>query len=144
MQKNTIIEADENLWKQQFQPYKSSYLLFSKYFKERPYEEYSDLEKIGLVKVFDFVFEFSWQMMSAYLSSNGMNLQERTPREVIRTAFDSKIIEEDKPWIFMLNIRNIASNTCDLVVIDDALKNIKNRYIVYIDNLYNNFLNKLT
>jgi nucleotidyltransferase substrate binding protein (TIGR01987 family) len=136
------MEFDENIWKQQFKPYKESYLVFCKYFKQKPLEDYTDLEKIGLIKIFEFILDNCWQLMSEYLTAKGVDFQEKTPREVINTAASAKIIEDGHSWVFMLNIKNVAANTYSMEVINDALKKIMDKYVGYIDRFYNSFLQK--
>ena len=58
-------------------------------------DEYSDLERAGLVQMFEFSFELAWKTLKDLLFSEGYD--EKTPRSVIRRSFEveaQKLIRE--------------------------------------------------
>ena len=60
-------------------------------------DSYSDLERAGLVQMFEFSFELVWKTFKDLLFSEGYN--EKTPRSVIRRSFEVEYLtEEDLMW----------------------------------------------
>ena len=49
--------------------------------------EYSDLERAGVVKTFEFCFELAWKTLKDLLFFEGYD--EKTPRDVLRRAFEA-------------------------------------------------------
>lgn len=75
-------------------------------------EEYSDLERAGLVQMFEFSFELAWKVLKDLLFYEGFDAG--TPRAVIRTAFTAGYLSEDDSEVFLdaLDKRNLLSHTC--------------------------------
>ena len=49
--------------------------------------EYSDLERAGVMKTFEFCFELAWKTLKDLLFYEGYD--EKTPRDVLRRAFEA-------------------------------------------------------
>ncbi len=71
----------------------------------------SDLEVQGIIKAFEFSFELSWLTMKDYLESKGIVL--KFPRDVIKEAFHSAIIENGAVWMQMMDDRNTTAHAYD-------------------------------
>ena len=56
-------------------------------------DHYSNLERAGLVKRFEFCFELSWKVLKDLLSYQGYNV--KAPREAIRKGFEAGHLSED-------------------------------------------------
>ena len=63
---------------------------------------------MALVQSFEVCFELSWKILKDYLSTKGIEVY--TPRDVIKTAFNSNIIKNGQIWIDMSNDRNASSH----------------------------------
>jgi len=91
-------------------------------------DEYSDLERAGLVQVFEFSFELGWKTMKDLLFYEGFD--EKTPRDVIRRAFAAGYISESESevWLDALDKRNLLSQTYDEQTAQEAEGLIKDHY----------------
>ena len=71
---------------------------------------YSDLERAGVVKTFEFTFELGWKVLKDLLFYEGYDLN--SPREVIRKSFETGYIgEEDcETFFFALDTRNTLNH----------------------------------
>ena len=74
-------------------------------------DEYSDLERAGLVQTFEFSFELGWKTLKDLLFYDGYD--EKTPRDVFRRAYEVGYMnEEDAETGFdALDKRNLLSHT---------------------------------
>ena len=86
---------------------------------------------MGLVKSFQLTFELSWKALKDYLEEMGMPL--KFPREVLKTAFQSDIIEDSTLWIEMLE-----SNTYE-IQIPKTVSKIREAYFPALNKLYQFF-----
>ncbi len=78
----------------------------------------------GTVKRFEFTFELSWKLMKDYLDYKG--IEAATPRDVIKEAYQAKLISNGDQWIQMLEDRNTTSHVYDEEEIRKIYNNIKN------------------
>lgn len=91
-------------------------------------EEYSNLERAGLAQTFGFTFELGWKTLKDLLFYEGFD--EKTPRDVLRRAYEVGYVEEDDAEIGLdaLNKRNILSHTYDDEAAKEAIELIKRKY----------------
>ena len=123
-------------WKQRFQNFtKALYQLEEGVSIHNP----SELEKQGVIQRFEFTFELSWKVIKDYLESKGLDIQ--FPRDVIKNAYQTNIIQYGQEWITMLEKRNLLSHTYDERVAEEAYSNICAKYYILIKDLHN-FLSK--
>ena len=66
------------------------------------------LIQMALVQGFEIVFELGWKCLKDYLASK--NIEEYTPRDVIKAAFKSNILPTAQIWIDMAKDRNVSSH----------------------------------
>ena len=76
--------SDEIRWQQRLANFRKALLQLE---AACDLEEYSDLERAGLVQTFEFSFELGWKTLKDLLFYGGFD--ERTPRDVIRRAFEA-------------------------------------------------------
>lgn len=91
-------------------------------------EDYSVLERAGLIQLFEFSFELSWKTLKDLLFFEGFNV--KTPREVIRKGFEAEYISEDDSEVFLdaLSKRNLLSHTYEEEAALEAESLIKDQY----------------
>ncbi len=89
---------------------------------------YSDLERAGLIRVFEFSFELGWKTLKDLLFHEGFD--EKTPRAVIRRAFETGHLDQADAelWLEALEKRNLLSHTYDEATAQLALELIRNEY----------------
>ena len=83
---------------------------------------------MALVQSFEVCFELSWKILKDYLSTEGIEVY--TPRDVIKTAFNSNIIKNGQIWIDMSNDRNASSHEYNMDKVNIILERISTDYYV--------------
>ena len=107
-------------------------------------EEYSDLERAGLVQMFEFSFELGWKTLKDLLFYEGYD--EKTPRKVIRKSFEMEYISEDDSEVFLdaLGKRNLLSHTYEEETALEAESLIKEQYCPLLRRIYDTLESKRT
>ena len=97
--------------------------------------DYSDLERAGLIQVFEFTFELGWKLMQDYNREVGYEV--RSPRESIQQAVLSELINEfdGYEWLDALKDRNLFAHTYDEQRSLEAEALIKQRYYPLMERL---------
>ena len=97
--------------------------------------DYSDLERAGLIQVFEFTFELGWKLMQDYNREVGYEI--RSPRESIQQAVLSELINEfdGYEWLDALKDRNLFAHTYDEQRSLEAEALIKQRYYPLMERL---------
>ncbi|MHB8481855.1 MAG: HI0074 family nucleotidyltransferase substrate-binding subunit [Nitrospiria bacterium] len=88
------------------------------------------------IKRFEFTYELVWKTLKEYLKKNG--IEAYFPREIIRTAFQYGLIEEDALWMKTVELRNLTSHTYHEPTADQVYETLPK-----ILNLYKSLLEKL-
>ena len=122
-------------WRQRFQNFDRAVLLLREPM-ERDLATLSNLEKEGTVQRFEFVVELAWKTLKDYLEYEGQVIEPVTPRNVIKTAFAARILQDGQIWIDMLDHRNLLSHTYDERTFDQAVLAIRGRYLAAIEALH--------
>ncbi len=89
----------------------------------RPNDE---LIVIALIKAYEFSFELSWKTLKDLLAWNGLDV--KLPREVLKQAFATGLLENGQLWIDMLEQRNLMAHTDDQARAQQATALICERY----------------
>lgn len=99
-------------------------------------EEYSDLERAGLVQTFEFSFELAWNTLKDLLFHEGHD--PRTPRESIRTAFTAGYLTEAETATALdaLDKRNLLSHSYDEATAEEAVRLIREQYAPMLQSLH--------
>jgi nucleotidyltransferase substrate binding protein (TIGR01987 family) len=93
----------------------------------------SQLEKAGLIQIFEFSFELAWKTLKDYLEANGQLAS--SPKEVIRLGVQNQILENGALWLEALEKRNLMTHTYDESEADSVVLSIKDHYFVLIKQL---------
>ncbi len=136
-----MANSDEIRWKQRLENFgKSLGQLESACTKEK----YSDLERAGLVQLFEITFELSWKTLKDLLFYEGYD--EKSPRDVIRKAFETDYLNEadSETLLDALNKRNLLSHTYEEKTAREAEDLIKNRYQPVLRRIYDRLESKRT
>jgi nucleotidyltransferase substrate binding protein (TIGR01987 family) len=118
-------------WKQRFQNFERAFIFLS---KSCQLETYDELQGAGLVQSFEFTFELAWKTLKDYLQDQGLEVQ--FPREVIKQAFATQLIEDGSLWIEMLDKRNELTHTYNQDQATRAVQKIRNHYFKPIEQVY--------
>ena len=117
--------ADEVRWQQRFEHFQNALAQLDAACDK---SSYSDLERAGLVQVFEFSFELAWKTLKDLLFYEGFEVQ--TPRESIRKAFEAEYLAEETVEALMdaLEKRNLLAHTYRPTLAEDAERLIKTSY----------------
>jgi nucleotidyltransferase substrate binding protein (TIGR01987 family) len=120
-------------WQQRFENFHKVAILLTAACEQ---DEYSDLERAGLVQTFEFSFELAWNTLKDLLFYEGY--EPKTPRETIRTAFTAGYFSEDEAATALdaLDKRNLLSHSYDDATAAEAVELIKHRYAPLLEALH--------
>jgi len=122
-------------WKQRFQNFDRAFLLLREAL-ENGSANLSPLEKEGVIQRFEYSYELAWKTIKDYLEQNGVIITPVTPRQVLKEAFASKVIEDGQVWIDMVDHRNLLSHSYDFSLFEKAVEAIVARYLPAMDSLH--------
>ncbi|VEN74649.1 Nucleotidyltransferase [Candidatus Desulfarcum epimagneticum] len=118
-------------WKQRFDNLERAYEIFWRILDIKAPNE---AEKMGLIQAFEIVFELSWKTMKDYLFEQGFN--EKSPRGVLKQAFQNEIIADGHHWIEALENRNETTHTYDDDMAEKIDGKIREIYAPMIRDMY--------
>jgi len=118
-------------WKQRFQNFEKAFTQL-KNAVAKP--DLSDLEKAGLVQIYEFSFELAWKTVKDYLENK--KIAASFPRDAIKEAFKYEIIADGEIWMDMLEKRNLMSHTYDEKTAETAHALISGTYVHQLEQLY--------
>ena len=127
--------TEEIRWRYRFRNFSRAFSLLREAL-EPEIEDLSQLEREGVIQRFEFTFELSWQLLKDRMEYDGMTISPTTPRNVIREAASSGMIEDGETWIDMLVDRNKMSHTYNFATFEDVIRNIQCRYLSILSDLY--------
>ena len=78
------------------------------------------------IQRFEFSIELFWKFLKRILEDRGLELIY--PKDVIRAAYQGKLIDQEDIWLDMLKDRNMASHTYDEELADEIYTHITTYY----------------
>ena len=131
----------ENIrWKQRFSNFSRAFMLLRSALEERSLDQFSDLEQEGIIQRFEYSYELAWKTMKDYLEESGVVMNPVTPRNVIKEAFSSGIIEDGQVWVEMMLHRSLLSHTYDFSKFQQVLEAIFEHYLFALSKLHDWFV----
>jgi nucleotidyltransferase substrate binding protein (TIGR01987 family) len=100
----------------------------------------SEIERAGLIQFFEMTFELGWKLMSDYLREEGFSID--SPKQAIKQAFQSNIIQDGHTWMDAFNDRNLTVHTYDESTVLKVEKKIRQDYFPLLQQLHIFFLEK--
>ncbi len=98
------------------------------------------LNHMALIQSYEVCFELAWKVLKDYLAENGILVY--LPKEVIKEAFNKRVIENGQLWINMLDSRNATSHEYKMDKVNIILENISsvfynelNNFSKWLDNI---------
>lgn len=122
-------------WRQRFENFEKAYRVLEKYTNQSIKTE---LERAGLIQLFEMTFELSWKVLKDYLESEGYTV--KSPRETIKLAFQMGVIEDGHIWLDALSDRNLTTHTYDEALAEKLVEEIKKKYYPELRKLYQKLL----
>lgn len=87
----------------------------------------SELERAGIIQMFEFTAELAWNTLKDLLEYQGENGIIGS-REAINLAFQKGIISDGEAWLNTLKSRNLSSHTYNESVAIDIENDIRLKY----------------
>lgn len=133
--------SDQVRWQQRFDNFSKA---LSKLSSACQQDEYTELERAGLIQMFEFAFELAWKTLKDLLFYEGFDVG--TPRETIRKSYVAGYLNEEDTETFLeaLNKRNLLSHTYREEVAEEAVNLIKQHYHPLLKHLHSNLMDKRT
>lgn len=125
------MEGKDVRWRQRFENFEKSYKLLEKYSHQ---EIMTDLEKAGMIQLFEMTFELAWKVMKDYLEAQGFKV--KSPREAIKLGFQIELLDNGHIWMDALENRNLTTHTYDESLTNKILIKIIEEYLPQIKKLY--------
>jgi nucleotidyltransferase substrate binding protein (TIGR01987 family) len=97
-------------------------------------EHPSEAERGGLIQFFEMAFELSWKTLKDYLEADGFMV--KSPRDVLKQAFQLEIFDDGHVWIEALDDQNLAAHTYNEETAVKIEKLIREKYFPAIASLY--------
>lgn len=119
-------------WKQRFNNFEKSLKLLNNAVQRK---DLSDLEKAGVIQIYEFTFELAWKTVKDYLEDKGISV--KFPRDTIKEGFKYEILDNGDLWMDMLEKRNLMSHPYDEEKAEIAYRLIVNDYFSALEQLYN-------
>lgn len=110
-------------WKQRFQNFEKALARLEAALAKK---NLSDLEKAGVIQIYEFTFELAWKTLKDFLEAKEVVV--KYPRDTVKEAFKYEIVEDGDLWIDMLEKRNLMSHTYDEATAALAFKLIDEQY----------------
>lgn len=90
-------------------------------------EEYTDLEREGLIQRFEYTYELAWLTVKDYLEDQGY--QNITgSKDAIRLAYQAGLIADAEEWLEMVESRKLTTHTYDEETAIQIADKIKEEY----------------
>ena len=118
-------------WKQRFVNFEKAFQTLE---RTVVIENPSEAERGGLIQFFEVAFELSWKTLKDYLEAGGF--QVKSPREVLKQAFQSGIIQDGHAWMEALEDRNLTAHTYNEETALKIERLIREKYFPAIAALY--------
>lgn len=105
-------------------------------------DKYSDLERAGLVQMFEFTMELSWKTLKDLLFYEGF--ETKTPRDTLRRAFEADYLTEDETETLLdaLTRRNVLSHMYDGKTAKEAERLVRNVFAPVFRSLHDRLQRK--
>jgi nucleotidyltransferase substrate binding protein (TIGR01987 family) len=132
------MESEDVRWKQRFQNFEKAFVFLKEAVEK---DSLSQLEKAGLIQIYEFTFELAWKTLKDYLQLKGFEIN--FPRDTIKVSFQCNMISNGDLWMDMLEKRNLMSHTYDETKAELACQLIKNQYFALISALYDKLNDEL-
>jgi nucleotidyltransferase substrate binding protein (TIGR01987 family) len=127
--------AQDIRWRQRFQNFEKSL----RYLEQALHITNPDIiQKAGLIQFFEMSFELSWNTLKDFLEEQGFN-DVKSPRTVIKKAFEMGLIKEGHKWMELLENRNLTAHTYDEAKVTEIEKLIRFQYYPLLKQLDDTF-----
>lgn len=97
-------------------------------------EAQSKLKIDACIQRFEYSIELAWKLLRVILKSKGV--VKEYPKDVIRSAYQGNLINDEEGWLEMLDDRNATSHTYDEDLANDIYEHIKERHAPLLNKTF--------
>lgn len=112
--------------KERIENFDKAYELFVEMQQNYVKDRTSNSNRLALTQSYEIIFELGWKVLKDYLKEKGIEVY--LPKDVIKSAFLSRIIKNGQIWIDMLDARNASSHEYNQDKLDIILEKISSDY----------------
>lgn len=106
------------------------------------YDEEDELQRDGIIHRYEFTFELAWKTLKEVFEDEGL-VGLNSPKTVLREAYSSGLIDDEKIWLDMLVDRNAPSHIYSQSNAIEICKRIKEIYVDKLEELKDKILERL-
>jgi len=123
-------------WRYRFENYSKAFALLKEAMELFDRRALSELEQEGLVQRFEYTWELGWNLLADLLAEDGVALETKTPRTVIRAAYMARLIEDGETWMDALAARNKMSHNYSKAQFEKIVESIRLRFFGLLQKLH--------
>lgn len=123
--------STDTRWRQRYANFQKALLQLD---KAVAMDEYTDLEREGLIQRFEYTIELAWKTLQDLLGSKGYE-DVKGPKPVIRQAFKDGYILDGDGWLEMWDGRLLTSHTYDEGTAINLAQKIISKFYYLLDDL---------
>jgi nucleotidyltransferase substrate binding protein (TIGR01987 family) len=114
-------------WKQRLSNFENALKPFGNAVKLATGRDITRLEELGLIRYFGISVDLAWEVLKDYLEHQGV-IGISGPRDTVRAACKSALIEDGEGWMDMITDRSRSSHTYSEETAQEIAKRIVERY----------------
>jgi nucleotidyltransferase substrate binding protein (TIGR01987 family) len=118
-------------WNQRLQNFKKAFAQLEKAVNT---PDLNELERLGLIKAFEFTYELAWTTLKDYLVDIGYT-ELMGSKDTFRQAYQLGIISDGEVWMEMVKSRNLTSHTYNQETAESIEEDIIETYFSMIKAL---------
>ena len=104
-----IMDNEDFRWRYRFNSFKKVLKKLEEGIELASKQPFSDIEKYGLIKAFEFTHELAWNLLKDFLESKGIQNLFGS-KDTIRESFRQGLIKKGDVWMAMIKDRNLTSH----------------------------------
>ena len=122
-------------WKKRFQNFEEAFEIFQR--RIDGYKRHSDEVdyQLALVASFEFIHELSYKTLKHYLGNKGVDV-EPSPKNVMRNAFQNKLISNVELWMESINKRSRIPHAYDTNALREIIQFSTDDFYPIVRDLY--------
>ncbi|MBI2418775.1 MAG: nucleotidyltransferase substrate binding protein [Ignavibacteriales bacterium] len=129
------METTDIRWIQRFHNYQKALNQLDKFLKKG---DLNELEEQGLIQVFEYTYELSWNLIKDFYIYQG-ETEIQGSRDAFRLAFNRGLIKEGDLWMEMIQSRSLSSHTYSEEITEKVAGRVRGDYFRLFLNLKNVF-----
>lgn len=131
-----MIKEKDTRWLYRFVKFNKVYKKLSLFLEK---ESFTEIEEQGLIKSFEYTFEFAWRTLQDLLVSDGFS-HITDLKELIQRSYDQGYISDYSGWRKMIDARNLTYFTYDELNAEAMVKDIGTNYLRLFMELRNRLM----